>query len=85
MGVAMSPRHWNEVCTTNEERLFLLALIIEPDKTWRSAEGLARELQWPVESVNEYIDHFVEMGVVVQNPENPKLWGYWEKVQQDSQ
>ena len=80
----MSPKHWSEASTNNEEKLFLLALIIEPDKIWRSAEGLARELGWPIEKVTGFLEHFTAMGVVVQNPENEKLWGYWEKVQQGS-
>ena len=47
----MSPSRWPEVVTTKEEKLLFVALTIDPEKVWRSAEGLARELGWSAETV----------------------------------
>jgi hypothetical protein len=77
----MSPPRWPEVVTTKEEKLLFVALTIDPEKVWRSAEGLARELGWPADTVADMFDRFADMGVIIQNPNNPKLFGYWERVE----
>jgi hypothetical protein len=80
----MSPPRWPEVATTKEEKFLFVALTIE-EKVWRSAEGLARELGWSTEAVADLFDRFADMGVIVQNPSNPKLFGYWERVEIERQ
>ena len=77
----MSPKRWTEVSVSHQEKLFFLALSLNPEKEWRSAEGLAREMNVPVIEVEKLLAKFASLGVVVQHPTNPKLWGYWEKVQ----
>lgn len=79
----MSPPRWPEVATTKEEKILFVALNIDPDKAWRSADGLASELGWPAETVADLFDRFADMGVIVQSRKNPKLFAYWERVEQE--
>ena len=80
----MNPPRWKEVAKTQEEKLLFVALTIDPGKVWRSAEGLATELGWSADTVADLFDRFVDMGVIVQNPSKPKLFGYWERVELES-
>lgn len=81
----MSAKKWTEVCHSNEEKLFFVGLSLNPEKPWRSADGLAQELGWPIEKVNALLDRFAQQGIILQHPTNPKLWGYWERVQTSPQ
>jgi hypothetical protein len=45
---------------------------------------LAHELGWPADTVADLFDRFADMGVIVQNSHNPKLFGYWERVELES-
>jgi hypothetical protein len=78
----MSPKKWTEVSQSSDEKLFFIALSLNQDKEWRSPEGLASELKWPAEKVTRLLVHYAKMGVVVQHPVNPNLWGYWERIEQ---
>jgi hypothetical protein len=78
------PARWKEVAQTKEEKLLFVALTIDPEKIWRSAEGLANELGWSADTVADLFDRFADMGVIVQNQHNPKLFGYWERVELES-
>lgn len=77
----MSPKRWPEICRTNEEKLFFVALSMNPDKEWRSADGLAQELGWAADKLQAFLDRFCQLGLVIKHPTNPRLWGYWERVQ----
>jgi hypothetical protein len=79
------PKTWPEVAQTKEEKLFFLGFTIDPEKPWRSVDGLAHELSWPVETVAGLVERFAKLGLLVQSPSNPKLWGYWERVMRENE
>src|SRR5947208_647993 len=64
----------------NEEAKVFRALARNPKFEWRSVSALATDSGLTKTRVEEILSAYVGLGVVVQKPTNPELWGYWEIV-----
>jgi hypothetical protein len=47
---------------------------------YRTVEEIAHETQLTKIRVEEIIEKYFEMGLVVPNADDPDMWGYWERV-----
>lgn len=90
--MAVKPAKWHQIYNGNDEKRFFVGidgksgLIRGKDKTtgkmliWRSIEALARESGLSKKQVEVIIKKYIELGMVVNSPKNPELWGYWENA-----
>jgi hypothetical protein len=64
----------------DEESRFFCAISRHHEHRYRSIEKMAVETNLSEIRVEEIISKYAPLGVIVQNPKNPDMWGYWERI-----
>ena len=64
----------------DEELAFFICLARNPKYVWRSAKGIATDINIAVERVEQIIEKYYKLGMVFPSPSNEDNWGYWERV-----
>ena len=66
----------------DEEQRFFISLARHKKYAWRSVSSLCKEANLTPERVEEIIQkyHKIAPGMIVNSPQNPDNWGYWERV-----
>lgn len=82
--MAKQPKKWTEVYPQgtkagNEEQAFFVALARNKKYAWKTVNMLATETGLSKKRVEEIINKYVKSGLVITNPEQVDLWGYWER------
>lgn len=82
-----SPPKWTQVYPQgtkegDEEQRFFIALARHQKFEWRSVAALVKESKLSTERVEEIIQKYHQdaPGMIVNSPQNPANWGYWERV-----
>lgn len=63
----------------NEEQKFFIALS-RSQWDWRSIDSLVKETGLTKDRVIEIIDKYTPYDVIIQNPNDPDKYGYWERT-----
>ena len=69
----------------NEEQRFFAGknrqsgLARHPKWTWRSTKALVQESGLSLERVEEIINKYYNLGMIVMSKAKPDHWGYWER------
>jgi hypothetical protein len=64
----------------DEEQKFFIALSRHPKYEWRTVSALSKESTLTKERVEEIINKYFKIGMVIQHPKNEDTWAYWERV-----
>jgi hypothetical protein len=64
----------------DEETRFFCALNRHKEYKYRTVDNLSEESQLSKARVEEIIAKYAPSGIILQNPKNPEMWGYWERV-----
>jgi hypothetical protein len=64
----------------DEELVFFICLARHPKYVWRSAKGISSDINIPVERVEQIIEKYYKLGMIIPSPTNEDNWGYWERV-----
>jgi hypothetical protein len=77
------PKTWTEAYPHgtkegNDELLFWNALARNKKYDWRSISALGKDTGLSEVKIEKLIAKYHKKGMVFQNPENAKYWGYWE-------
>ena len=79
------PKKWTELYPQgtkegDEESRFFKSLSRHPKYDWRSTAALAKESGLSHQRVEEIINKYLKLNVVIQSSNNEEHWGYWERV-----
>lgn len=64
----------------NEEQKFFIVLARDKKFAWKSVSALSYETNLSKERVEEIIEKYYNLGMIIQNPKAEDQWGYWERV-----
>lgn len=79
-------KKWWQVYSGDKEKRFFVGadgksgLVRKQDYNWRSTDKLASEANLSKAEVEQIIDKYHKVGMVVQHAKDPEKWGYWENV-----
>lgn len=79
-------KKWWQVYSGDKEKRFFVGadgksgLIRKPDYSWRTTDKLATEANLTKAEVEQIIDKYHKVGMVIQHAKDPEKWGYWENV-----
>jgi hypothetical protein len=78
-------KKWTEVYPQgtkegNEEQKFFISLARNPKYEWRSTAQMGKETGLTRERVEEIIQKYVKMGLIIPSPTKEDHWAYWERV-----
>lgn len=81
----MSRKRWWEVYPQgtkegDEETRFFVSLCRNLEFKYRTVEEVAHESGLTKIRVEELIEKYAKMELVVSSPGDPDMWGYWERV-----
>ncbi len=62
----------------NEEQRFFIALARHPKYSWRSTSSISQETGLSKDRVEQIVDKYWRLGIVLQHPNRDDHWGYWE-------
>lgn len=79
------PKKWTEVYPLgtkagNEESKFFISLTRNTKYDWRSVAAISKESSLSKKRVEEIINKYYKLGMIIQHPKNELHWGYWERV-----
>lgn len=78
------PQKWYEVYPQgtpqgDEEQRFFITLSRNKKFDFLSVAQISKETRLSKEKVEEIIQKYFPLHIVIQNPENEDQWGYWER------
>jgi len=79
----MKPEKWTNIYPAgtpegDEEFKFFVKLARNPGQLWRSTSAISKETGLSKIRVEQIIQKYFNLGIVIQNPNNEDQWGYWE-------
>ena len=79
------PKWWQVYSNDEEKKLFVgkdgaSGLCRKTSYDWRSTDLLAKESGLTKIRVEEILDKYHKIGIVLQHKTDPEKWGYWENV-----
>jgi hypothetical protein len=81
----MSLKKWHEVYQGADERNFFIGKdgksgLVRSQFDFRSSAALAKESGLDNDRVEEIIDKYLKLGIVIQSPNKEDHYGYWCRV-----
>lgn len=81
------PPKWQELCEQGtkegeEEQAFFIAISRHPRHTWLTTTILARTSKLSLERVDEILEKYEKIKVVINDPNHEDQWAYWENVKE---
>ena len=64
----------------DQEQKFFKVIARNPKYKFRSVAQISKETGLSKERVEEIIEKYAKISIVIQNPKNAEQWGYWERV-----
>lgn len=64
----------------DEETRFFISLCRNQEFRYRTVEEIAHESGLSKIRVEELIEKYVALDLIISNPNDPDMWGYWERI-----